>query len=160
MCDFVLVSVRFVRSRVDYGCVQNPSLVLLFNQNLSPITVIIGCKLIGINRLVQSSEARESQNPIDLVIGNSMKFGSDVSCNRRHKKHRRGAAAPLLQTRLTADWTVHPATDLHLVVEYLPHNHAIHIRTSLITFVKQSAFGSLGHCRGARIHAQFVVDAR
>jgi len=35
--------------------------------------------MIGINQLVQSSEARVNQDPIDLVIGNSMKFGSDVS---------------------------------------------------------------------------------
>jgi hypothetical protein len=32
-------------SRLDYGCFLNPSLVLLFNQNLSPNTHVIGVLL-------------------------------------------------------------------------------------------------------------------
>lgn len=58
-----------IDNRMGHGCVLNPSLVLLFNQNLSPITVIIGCKMIGSIRLVQSSEVRVSQDPIDFVMG-------------------------------------------------------------------------------------------
>ena len=84
MCDLTTVGMITARNHVDYGCVLARSLVLFFNQNLSPITVIIGCKMIGIIRLVQSSEARVSQDPINLVMG----IRRDVlSIHLRTQKH-------------------------------------------------------------------------